>query len=242
MDFNVLHVERTDSTNLVVKRAALEGAPEGLCVIADSQSAGKGRLGRTFFSPEGTGLYMSLLLRPRPAPEPQFITCAAAAAVCAALEKRGFEPGIKWVNDVLIAQKKVCGILVQGFFGGGSDFAVLGAGVNLFEPEGGFPDGLAEIAGALYADRNEAEPDLRDRLALDILENFAALYESKPETVAAEYIKRSVMQGKRIEAIRRGRRFEATSLGVAEDLSLSVLTDAGETLSLRSGEVSLRLV
>ena len=241
MDFTFRHLNGTDSTNLEAKRAALEGAPEGLCVIADSQSAGMGRLGRSFFSPKTTGLYMSLLLRPRVMPEPQIITCAAAAAVCSALEKRGFSPGIKWVNDILIAQKKVCGILTQGFFGNGCGFAVLGIGVNLFEPEGGFPKELKTIAGALYKDQSKAGPDLRDRLARDILAAFAELYEDRPETVADEYAKRSLMPGKRITVTLPGSVFDATALGIESDLSLKIRTDLGETLLLNSGDVTLKL-
>ncbi|MBQ9544149.1 MAG: biotin--[Clostridia bacterium] len=241
MDLTIRHLIKTDSTNLEAKRAAISGAPEGLCVIADCQSAGIGRLGRSFFSPEGTGLYMSLVLRPRGTPQPQLITCAAAAAVCAALEKRGFAPGIKWVNDILIDSKKVCGILAQGLFDGKSQAAVLGIGVNLSLPDGGFPDGLGNIAGALYESRNEVPEGLRDALAGDILENFAALYEGESEKTAREYIKRSLMKNRPVTVITPDGHFDATSLGVNGDLSLSVVTDGGEKLVLASGEVSLRL-
>ena len=141
-------VEETQSTNTALRALAEAGAPEGTVYIAQSQTGGRGRMGRSFFSPAGTGLYLSLLLRPttwEPARAAQ-LTAAAAAAMCEAIrEVTGKEPGIKWVNDLLLDGKKVCGILTEASFSmesGVLEYAVLGLGVNVYPPEGGFPKEL----------------------------------------------------------------------------------------------------
>jgi BirA family biotin operon repressor/biotin-[acetyl-CoA-carboxylase] ligase len=135
------------------------------------QSAGRGRLGRSFYSPGDTGLYMSILLRPALQPENAvLITCAAAVAVSNAIrEVCGEEVQIKWVNDLFLHQKKVCGILTEASFSAqtnGLDYAVCGIGVNVYPPENGFPEELASIAGAVCS---APEEGLRDRLAAAIL-------------------------------------------------------------------------
>ena len=133
-----------DSTNTLVKHLAEQGGREGMVVIAQHQTAGKGRLGRSFYSPKGTGLYLSILLRPKfSAQEALSITTAAAVAVAEAVDqvtgKEGGEAKIKWVNDVYYRYRKVCGILTEAsidFETGGLHYAVLGIGVNLTPPPG----------------------------------------------------------------------------------------------------------
>ena len=126
-------------------------------LVAESQTAGRGRLGRSFHSPVGTGLYMSILLRPTfSAERALFITTAAAVAVCRAIEQEtGLKPQIKWVNDIYLHEKKICGILTESsinFETKGLKWAVLGIGLNLSEPEGGFPEEIRSVAGALFAE------------------------------------------------------------------------------------------
>ena len=140
------------STNTLLKAQAEQGAPEGTVLIAESQTAGKGRLGRHFTSPPGTGIYFSLLLRPHCTAEKSlFITTTAAVAVCEAIEQvTGLNPQIKWVNDVYLNEKKVCGILTEAsvdFENGGLNWAVLGIGINIAVPEEGFPEEIRSIAG-----------------------------------------------------------------------------------------------
>ncbi|MBO4422670.1 MAG: biotin--[acetyl-CoA-carboxylase] ligase, partial [Clostridia bacterium] len=130
------------STNDTAKQYAREGREEGTVVIAGAQTGGRGRLGRSFFSPEG-GVYMSLILRPA-FDDYTIITPAAAAAVCRALERLGFGCRIKWVNDIYLSDKKVCGILTEADVAAG--WAVLGIGINTVCPG----DGAPEIAGWLY--------------------------------------------------------------------------------------------
>lgn len=147
-------LDETDSTNLRLKEAARAGrvAPPFL-LTADSQTAGRGRLGRTFVSPPGTGLYMSLLIAPPPQAESGHITLLAAVAVCRAIEETaGLSPKIKWVNDLFLNGRKICGILAERIDEG----VVVGVGVNLRAPPGGFPP-EARPAGALDApvDRGE---------------------------------------------------------------------------------------
>ena len=143
------------STNDTVKALAAEGAPEGVVVLAEAQTAGKGRMRRQFFSPDGTGIYMSILLRPKLAAEDAlFITTAAAAAVADAIEAAtGENAGIKWVNDVYLRGLKVCGILTEGALGleeGNLEYAVLGIGINAIAPQNGFPEEISFLF-VLYA-------------------------------------------------------------------------------------------
>ena len=133
-------VERAESTNTSLMRMAATGAAEGTVLLALSQSAGRGQRGRTFYSPAGCGLYMSLLLRPRMRPEDALaVTPAAAVAAAQAIEAAAGRPaGIKWVNDIQIEGKKVCGILTESASSAGSlDCIVCGIGIDLCQPPGG---------------------------------------------------------------------------------------------------------
>ena len=135
--------DTVDSTNSIARQRAAAGACEGLTLIASSQTTGRGRKGRNLFSPDGTGIYMSVLLRPQASPQIALrITTMAAVSVCQAIEGLcSREPGIKWVNDIYMDGRKVCGILTETALaaGGRLEYVVLGIGVNALEPEGGFP-------------------------------------------------------------------------------------------------------
>lgn len=143
-----------DSTNAEALRRAVDGAPEGTVIVAEEQTAGRGRRGRSFFSPAGTGIYLSILVRPALAAErAHLLTCSAAVAVAEAIEAcAGVDASIKWVNDVYCRGKKVAGILTEGSFdleGGVLQHAVVGIGVNVRPPHAGFPAEIAERAGAV---------------------------------------------------------------------------------------------
>ena len=166
------------STNTLLKAQAEQGAPEGTVLIAESQTAGKGRLGRHFTSPPGTGIYFSLLLRPHCTAEKSlFITTTAAVAVCEAIEQvTGLNPQIKWVNDVYLNEKKVCGILTEAsvdFENGGLNWAVLGIGINIAVPEEGFPEEIRSIAGAIFDGPRPVE--MRSRISAAVISRFFAL-------------------------------------------------------------------
>ncbi len=239
----VTALENTDSTNTCVRRLAEDGAPEGTVVVAAAQTAGRGRSGKSFLSPAGTGLYMSVLLRPQLAMgDALLITTAAAVAVAHAVERvAAVTAQIKWVNDVYVDGKKVCGILTEGALdleNGGLRYAILGIGINLCPPAGGFPPELAPIAGALTETGGEA---LRAPLAAAVLDEFFALYPHLTEKpFYDDYVSRSLLTGRQIEVLRGGMHLPATALGIDRDLHLRVRYADGSEENLAAGEVSTR--
>ena len=171
--------ERLDSTNNRAKALAAAGAPHGTAVIADSQSGGRGRLGRSFFSPEHSGIYLTVILRPDCAPEQaSLLTSLAAVAAARAVEKvSGADVKIKWVNDLYLNGKKICGILTEAGLspeGGRLAYAVTGIGINVGRME--FPPELRETATSIGNETGLA-PD-RNRLIAEVLNELEALYGS----------------------------------------------------------------
>lgn len=232
--------ETVSSTNTVLKELAEQGKPEGTVLIAKQQSAGKGRMGRSFFSPKGTGIYMSILLRPKfSAEESLSITTAAAVAVAKAVEElTGRKTMIKWVNDVYLDGYKICGILTEAsldFETRGLNYAVLGIGVNLQEPEGGFSEELKAVAGALY---HKAPPEAQGKLAAGILNHFFAFYQNLTERpFLQEYRKRSLLTGIQIRFLRGEESFSGKVLGIDENVRLLVELEDGTTTAISAGEV-----
>ena len=235
-----------DSTNTQLKAMAAEGAEAGLALIAESQTAGRGRMGRSFYSPADSGLYLSLLLRPTlPAALAVRLTaCAAVAAAEIIEELSGRETAIKWVNDVYMDGRKVCGILTEASVDterGALRYAVVGVGVNLRRPEGDFPDDLRGIAGAAF-DGMET-PDLRCRLAAGILDRLWDFSENPADPAVFEaYRRRSLVLGREINILAPGKDPEpAVAVELEEDYSLRVRLPDGSTRRLSSGEVSVRV-
>lgn len=235
-----------DSTNLVLKQAAEAGAPEGTVCIAEHQTAGRGRLGRSFYSPARSGVYFSILLRPKfpPADCPLITTCAAVACAGAMEQVSGQSTQIKWVNDIYVAEKKVCGILTEAAIdleSGGLQYAVLGIGVNLTKPEDDFPDELKNVAGTLFSD--DASGDFRCRLVAEILDRFLDDYACLTEkSFLAEYRRRSMLTGQPVHVLRNGTSIPATALGVDDNFSLIVRYEDGRVEHLSSGDVSVRKI
>lgn len=235
-------LEKTTSTNTIIRQRADE-SPEGLVVVAEEQSEGRGRLGRSFFSPGGTGLYISLLLRPEIEPsEAVMITTAAAVAVCEALEKAGADtPQIKWVNDVFVGNKKVCGILTEASFNPESrklQYAVLGVGINMYEPEGGFPEEIKDIAGSVFSETRE---NLRDMVTAYFLNSFMEYYYNiSQKEFLKKYTEKCFVLGKEINVICGDCVRGAKALSLDESLGLNVEYDNGEKAVLSSGEISIR--
>ena len=246
------------STNAVVKEQAANGCGEGLIVISNEQTEGRGRRGRSFFSPDGTGIYMSLLLRPKHFTSQQAtrITTMAAVAMCEAIEEVSEEQAlIKWVNDIYVRGRKVCGILTEASFdmeSGLLEYAVLGVGVNVYKPEEGFPEEIQQRAGAVFEDTGN---DRKNHLAAAFINHFmeyyeaqnqAALSESKAGDIGiADYIKkyqeRSMAVGKEIEVLSGNESRNAYAYGVDEECRLLVRYEDGQTESLSYGEISIRL-
>ncbi|MDD2189806.1 MAG: biotin--[acetyl-CoA-carboxylase] ligase [Eubacteriales bacterium] len=165
---NRIHVFKSvESTNLTCKKMALEGAPYGTVVIAEEQTKGRGRMGRNFYSPSMSGIYMSFILEPRfDMTKSVLITTAAAVAVCKAIEKvAGISCRIKWVNDIYLEGKKICGILteaVSDFESGQIEHIVLGIGINYSTAASDFPEELRETAGSLFGNRPVESADDHD--------------------------------------------------------------------------------
>lgn len=236
--------EEVTSTNTVLKEIGEQGGKEGMVVIALRQTAGKGRLGRSFVSPKGTGLYMSVLLRPKFSAEQSLsITTAAAVAVAGAVDAvTGKQAKIKWVNDVYLRGRKICGILTEAsidFENQGLRYAVLGIGVNITEPEGGFPEAIREVAGALFP--GAPPPGACVTLAAEILNRFFAYYCALPErTFMTEYRKRSLLTGMEV-TFRQGEACgEGLVLGVDDEARLILRLSNGREKRFGAGEVELK--
>ncbi len=243
----VVSYEHLPSTNTTARELAKEGAPDGTVIIAHKQSAGRGRLQRTFFSPEGTGLYMSVIVRRElPATDALRLTTMAAVATAQAIEKMiGRKTGIKWVNDIYLDGKKVCGILTEGSILPGEkklQYAVIGIGVNITPPEGGFPPEIAHIAGAILPSVDDAER-ARSSLAAGILNGLMTLLDRDDRNACLdEYRRRSILQNREITVHRAdGSTSLATALDVDDDYRLLVRYEDGKEELLDSGEVSIKL-
>ncbi len=234
------------STNTVLKKMAAEGAPEGLTLIAGAQTEGRGRMGRNFYSPSDSGIYMSLLLRPEmKAADVTSITACAAVAVAETLEELAGEPAsIKWVNDVFMGGRKVCGILTEGSIdceNGIIQHLVVGIGINTGVPSGDFPEEIRNIAGAAF--RQEKIPELRCRVAAGVLDRIMGYYEHLAENrFYPEYKSRSMVLGKPVSILSAGQDPEpADALDIDPDFALVVRCASGEIRRLNSGEVSIRV-
>lgn len=241
--FSIDVYKSLDSTNTLLKKLAGQGAPEGKVIVAEEQTAGRGRLGRSFFSPAGTGIYFSLLLRPGvSASDATRITTAAAVAVALSLEAvAGVNAGIKWVNDVFVDGKKVCGILTEGAFdmeSGGMEYAVLGIGVNIAPPQGDFPPELRSIARAVS---ETAVPGLKSRLIAEILKRFWGYYKNLTDkSYLADYKQKSFILGQEVDVLAGDSTRRATALDIDDDCRLVVRYDDGSTEALNSGEVRIK--
>ena len=238
--YKIQRIEEIDSTNSELKRLALSGAPSGTALVADRQTAGRGRMGRAFFSPAGSGLYMSVLLRPVSLENVGLITTFTAVAVARALRKHGADALIKWVNDLMLDGKKVCGILVEGGVYNGQSFAVIGIGINVKSTA--FPEELADIATSLEQIAGKAPTPMA--LAEDILAELEAVAPHAPLDPLAlmdEYRRLSCTVGHPVR-VRPfdGQEYDAVATAVEDDGSLTVLTADGQSHRVFSGEVSVR--
>ncbi len=234
------------STNDLLKEIAHKGEPEGYALIAAEQTAGKGRLGRQFYSPKGSGVYISLLLRPDMKAEQSLcITTSAAVCVCKAIEKVSdgkLSPKIKWVNDIYLNQKKVCGILTEAavsFESGQLDYAVLGIGINIFTPQGDFPEDIKPVASSLFGQTEQA--NIRNRLTAAVLsELYKRLMQDKTMDYLDEYRSYSMLDGRSVMVIKGDKRTPARVIGIDDSARLIVKYEDGTEAALSSGEVSVK--
>ena len=240
-DCEILVYSTIDSTNTQAKKLALDKAMHGTIILAEEQTAGRGRYGKSFFSPRGEGLYLSLILKPdKGASDTQMITVAAAVAVCRAIEKlTDKKPQIKWVNDIFLDGKKICGILseaVTDFESGSVESIVVGVGVDCAVNEKQIPEELRAIIGSLDAfglSRNA----LAAEIAGEILELFVRLGD---RGIIDDYRARSLMLGRDISFVQGSVRKSAKVKGISDNGGLIVKLENGDETTLCSGEVTIR--
>ena len=231
-----------DSTNLWIKRLAKEGASEGTLALAEFQSAGRGRLGRSWEVPEGTSVMMSILLRPKF--EPQYaptLTLVMGMAVAKAVKSLGFDVSIKWPNDVVVSHKKICGILTEmGVRDGKIDYAVIGVGINVNIKE--FPEEMADKATSLYLesgkefDRSQI-PGLVMEAFEEYYEKFAATCDLSGLKEEYESILANYNQPVRVLAKEP---YEGVARGITDGGELLVEKTDGTIVAVSAGEVSVR--
>ncbi len=232
---NVLFLTETDSTNRIARELAAKGAPHGTAVIADRQTAGRGRLGKQFHSPEG-GLYLSVILRPAlPATDLMAVTACAASAVFSALSEFGITPQIKWVNDLFLNGRKICGILCEGGFtpDGHFDYLVIGIGLNLRRD----PDIPQELQGIVTDLQTETGQQIdRNDAAMRILSHLETLVEELPmRTFLETYTKHSYTLGKRVIVTVDGHEMQATAVSYTQNAALVVRLDDGTEHLISTG-------
>ncbi len=232
-----------DSTNSYAKQLAQSGAPHGTIVIADRQTGGRGRMGRTFLSPAGQGVYFTVLLRPyEPAAGLGGLTALAAVAVCDAIEAAcGVRPGIKWTNDLLLGGKKICGILTELSVeaeSGMTDFVVIGVGVNVAQQPADFPPELRLTAASIYSETGTAPR--RARLAAEMVRAFARMADCDRPAWMDRYRADCLTIGREIRVIRAGTARTAVADGVDENGALLVTWDDGTAGVVTAGDVSVR--
>ena len=232
----------TDSTNLWIKRLAKEGAPEGTLALAEFQSAGRGRLGRSWEVPEGTSVMMSILLRPKF--EPQYaptLTLVMGMAVAKAVKKLGFDVSIKWPNDVVVSHKKICGILTEmGVRDGKIDYAVIGVGINVNIRE--FPEEMADKATSLYLESGR-EFD-RSQIPGLVMEAFEKYYEKFAATcdlsgLKEEYESILANYNQPVRVLAK-EPYEGVARGITDGGELLVEKTDGTIVAVSAGEVSVR--
>ncbi len=237
----IITVKEAASTNDELKKLALSGEKDTVLFLAESQTAGRGRKGRSFFSPKDTGIYMSILLHPDLSPEEcTLITPLCAVAVAEAIENvTGISADIKWVNDIFVRGKKVAGILTEGSFTAkGAEYIIVGIGINLAPPEDGFPEDIRDIAGSL----TEKAEGLREILIAETVNRFMYhLNRIKSREFVSLYRDRLFFLGRKITVISSEEAYEATAEDIDDMCRLTVRTGQGQLRILGSGEISVRV-
>ena len=228
--------ESVTSTNDLLKKQAVNGAKEGTVIAALKQTNGRGRRGKTFISEKG-GMYLSILIRPNTFNfDTTLITSATAVAVSKAIEEiSDKKTGIKWVNDILINGKKVCGILCESGICGSDSFVVVGIGINVFKPENDFDDEIKDIAACVFENEDE---EILSKLTAKVIDNFFKEYNSIDNLAFLdEYRKRSVCLGKEISVYSK----TAKALEIDNRCRLLVEYADGKQEYLSTGEISIKL-
>jgi len=240
MKFTILRFDTIESTNTEALNQAKKGATEGLCIVADRQTSGRGRHGRVWVSEKNAGLYFSLVLRPLI--EMRFlplITLMSAVAVFETLKDFGLDPDIKWVNDIHIDGRKICGILAETTESAKGLAVVVGIGINL--KSSNFPPEISEIATSIEAELGKI-CDMEK--ILEKLTHFLQIYyevllsENGAEKIRSEWIARSSYAfGKSVKVSLENETIFGTTRGIEENGALRVETETGEIRIINAGDV-----
>ena len=243
---SLLWFDSIDSTNTRAKELAAQGAPHGTVLIADHQTGGRGRRGRNFHSPAGTGIYMSVILRPGCAPAAlMHLTCAVAVAMCDAVEEAcGIRPGIKWTNDLVCGRRKLAGILTElGLSSDGKvDFAIIGVGLNCCQKETDFPEDIRQIAGSLHTVTGRTIDRAKVAAAMmDALYRMDRQLLTRRQAILDRYRTDCITLGMEVSVVKAdGSVRYGTALDIDEEGALLVQFRDGGTETVNSGEVSVR--
>ncbi len=243
---SLLWFDSIDSTNTRAKELAAQGAPHGTVLIADHQTGGRGRLGRSFHSPAGTGIYLSLILRPDCLPqELMHLTCAAAVALCDAVEVScSIRPRIKWTNDLVWGKRKLAGILTELGISpqGRVDYAIVGIGINCCQEETDFPEDIRHMAGSLHSITGTAIDRSKVAAALlDALFRMDANLLRDRHRILQQYRKDCITLGQVVSVVKAdGVSRHGTALDIDDEGGLIVSFDDGTIETVNSGEVSVR--
>lgn len=232
MEFNIIKKERVTSTNDILKRDA-ERLPCGTVIAAKEQTDGRGRTGRSFYSPP-TGLYFSVLLKDIKETTSTLTLIAATAVMKGIYDAFGIKTQVKWVNDIFYNGRKICGILTEGrFLGRRLSYAVVGIGINLSTEK--FPDDIKDIAGSLSADAEKS-----DYLLDCILRNLSSELESADSGEYLEYYTKNCLTlNKKVRLVSPLSEEDAFAVGIGDSGELTVRTESGETKNISYGEAKI---
>lgn len=241
---NIIYLDSVDSTNTFLKKAAASGAQSGLIVVARKQTGGRGRMGRSFSSPSDTGIYLSRLIRPNCTPGDILpITCMSAVAVGDAIyECCNIRPDIKWVNDLYINDKKICGILTEMSISENSiEYVIVGIGVNVNTLQTDFPAELKDIATSIYEQTGVIQDikTLSDSIVTHLIKLDQYMF-SDFSYYLNEYKKRNIIPGKNINVIKPGLQIKAYANKINDDFSLNITYEDGTTENISSCDISIK--
>ncbi|MBE6975866.1 MAG: biotin--[acetyl-CoA-carboxylase] ligase [Ruminococcaceae bacterium] len=232
-----------DSTNTLAKQMALQGAPHGTVLIADRQTAGRGRLGRSFLSPGGMGLYMSVILRyDCAATELMHLTCACGVGACNAVEAvTGIRPGIKWINDLVVGTKKLAGILTELVFTGNQVCAIVGIGINCRQRLEDFDPAIRDMATSLATVTGEdVSTEVMAAAVLQALYQMDGQLFSKKKELLSQYRADCITLDNEIRVVQGENSAYGHAIDILEDGTLLVAFTDGTQRAVNSGEVSVR--
>ncbi len=233
-----------DSTNLEAHRLLKCDARNrnGTVILAEHQTAGRGRLGRSFYSPMNSGIYVTVIYTPEKKKSAGAITISSAVAIKKVLSDFGFDVKIKWVNDIFVHNKKVCGILAEGFFTENKTNSlpelntyIVGIGINVFDSLAGFPSDIKNIAGSLNKKLD------RNILVAKILNSLVEMLDCELYEIIDEYKNCSIVLNKKVTVIKVNETYSATALDITDEGHLVVQRADGKLEELLSGEVSLKI-